>query len=119
METESLSYPPDRSPTVSCTPSYSTEYLPINPGLCGQKCRNCAFNAVVATSCTGDACNFSWTVSRTSCTNQTDEDFIGSATIQPGDSRQVDFYCDPAESCARFRLTLTCKVESTAPLPQD
>ena len=104
---------------MDCTPSYSTEYLPLNPGLCGQACRGCQFNAVVSTGCSEDGCSFSWTVSRTSCVNQPDEDFSGHATLSVGESRQVDFFCDPAESCARFRLTMNCTADSTAPLPRD
>jgi hypothetical protein len=97
---------------MSCVPSFETEYLPINPSLCGATCRGCQFNAVVSTSCTEDGCSFNWTVNRSQCTSQPDADFSGSATLAPGDTRQVDFYCDPQESCARFRLTLGCTVNA-------
>ncbi len=104
---------------MTCSASYSADYIPINPGLCGQACRGCTFSAVVATSCTETGCHFSWTVSRTGCASQTDEDFSGHADLAPGGSKEVDFYCDPAESCARYRLTLTCTADSPATLPSD
>ena len=104
---------------MSCNPTYTTEYLPIGSTGCQQSCRGCTFNAVVATSCTEDSCHFSWTVTRTGCASQPDDEFTGNATLAAGTTRQVDFYCDPAESCARFRISLGCTANASAPQPHE
>lgn len=97
---------------MSCTPSYETEDLPVNPAICGTPCQGCDFDAIVAASCQGGSCSFRWTVQRTGCANSPDDTFAGSATLSPGENRNVDFYCDGAEACARFRLKLMCTAGS-------
>lgn len=95
---------------MTCQATYSTEYLPVQSS-CRTTCRGCTFSAIVSTNCSGTTCHFSWTVHRTGCASEPDATFTGSADLNAGQSKVVDFYCDPAEACARFRITLTCSAD--------
>lgn len=92
---------------TSCTPSYTTNTIPIDPAACGPDCFGVTFavGSVVGTF-DGRSCKFVWDVTRSSPFGSkvyTDTTFVAC----PG-SKTITFYCGDDTGCPRFELILTC-----------
>lgn len=73
---------------------------------CATACEGCSWSSTVSSTRTGTTCDFTYSVSRTGCTNQSDETFTGTQSVPCGQSSRLTFYCDEAGACPGYDLVL-------------
>lgn len=94
---------------MSKTCSGSYQFANPLPGpSCVAPCEGCTWTKSCTVSSGPDGCEWSYSVSRSGCTNNPDDSWTDSGFLPCGKRKTVEFPCDPGGSCVGLVLTISC-----------